>query len=180
MELEDILFGEKFYNIWEEVQIKLPREDYYKKLADNRERSEWIIDELTYCIKNVAKIFEKSYQEVIEYLYEFLMSDVVFLSDFTAKWINGISEEEFDEDELSDFLQDTGMSEEEYLEYSAEGSYDIGIVFDALIYAFIIKNNPEALLSYLAEDMYINQKNLEKRRQILMKIFSESIRKDKN
>ena len=84
MELKDILFGEKFYNIWEEVQIKLPREDYYKKLADNRERSEWIIDELTYCIKNVAKIFEKSYQEVIEYLYEFLMSDVVFLSDFTA------------------------------------------------------------------------------------------------
>ena len=60
MELKDILFGEKFYNIWEEVQIKLPREDYYKKLADNRERSEWIIDELTYCIKNVAKIFEKS------------------------------------------------------------------------------------------------------------------------
>ena len=180
MELKDILFGEKFYNIWEEVQIKLPREDYYKKLADNRERSEWIIDELTYCIKNIAKIFEKSYQEVIEYLYEFLMSDVVFLSDFTAKWINGISKEEFDEDELSDFLQDTGMSEEEYLEYSAEGSYDMGIVFDTLIYAFIIKNNPEALLSYLAEDMYINQKNLEKRRQILMKIFSESIRKDKN
>ena len=72
------------------------------------------------------------------------------------------------------------MSEEEYLEYSGDGSFAIGIVFDALIYAFIIKNNPEALPSYLAEDMYINQKNLEKRRQILMKIFSESIRKDKN
>ena len=120
MELEDILFGEKFYNIWEEVRIKLQRKDYYIKLADNRERSEWIIDELTYCVKIVTKIFEKSYQEVIEDLYYFLATDVVSLSDFTAKWINGISKEELDEDELSVFLQDTGMSEEEYLGYSAE------------------------------------------------------------
>ena len=180
MELEDILFGEKFYNIWEEVRIKLQRKDYYIKLADNRERSEWIIDELTYCVKIVTKIFKKSYQEVIEDLYYFLATDVVSLSDFTAKWINRISKEELDGDELSVFLQDTGMSEEEYLGYSAEGSYDISIVFDVLIYAFIIKNNPEALRSYLAEDMYINQKNLEKRKQILIKIFDESIRKDEN
>ena len=37
------------------------------------------------------------------------------------------------------------MSEEEYLEYSAEGSYDISIAFDVLIYVFIIKNTPSPI-----------------------------------
>ena len=180
MDLKDILFGEKFYTIWREVQIKLPRKDYCENLADDKERSEWVIDELANSIHAVTQIFEKTHQEIINELYDFLVSDVFSLSDFAAKWINEISKEEFDEDELTAFLDDTGMSEEEYLEYSAEGSYDISIIFDVLIYAFIIKNVPEALFSYLSEDIYLNRKNLEKRRQILIKIFNESIRKNEN
>ncbi|MDR2878975.1 MAG: hypothetical protein LBV03_03580 [Fusobacteriales bacterium] len=39
---------------------------------------------LHYCINVVKKFFKKSYQEVIE-----------DLSDFTVKWINGISKEEY-------------------------------------------------------------------------------------
>ena len=99
---------------------------------------------------------------------------MVSLSGFTAKWIDEISEEEFDEDELSVFLDDAGMSEEEYLEYSIDRSYDISIVFEALIYAFIIEKSPELLSSYLAEEIYLNQKNLEKREQILIRIFNEN------
>ena len=66
------------------------------------------------------------------------------------------------------------MSEDEYLEYSIDGSYDISIVFEALIYAFIIEKSPELLSSYLAKEIYLNQKNLEKREQILIRIFNEN------
>ena len=175
MNPEDILFGGKFCNIWKEVQEKLTRQDYCVNLADDRERADWIIGELTNRINILTKMFGKSYQEVVVDLHDFLVSDVVSLADFTVKWINGISKEEFDEDELSAFLNDTGMSEEEYFEYSAEGSYDISIIFEVLIYAFIIKNIPEMLLSYLSEDIYLNQKNLEKREQMLTEIYCESI-----
>ena len=172
--LEDILFGEKLCNIWKEVQILLPREDYYGNLADDIERKNWVIDELTDFVNTTAEIFKRSYQEILNDLYGFLISDMVSLSGFTAKWIDEISEEEFDEDELSVFLDDAGMSEEEYLEYSIDGSYDISIVFEALIYAFIIEKSPELLSSYLAEEIYLNQKNLEKREQILIRIFNEN------
>ena len=180
MKPEGILFGEELYDIWKEVQAKLPRKDYCENLTDDKERTGWIIDEITGCVNITAEILEKDYQEVLNDLYEFLLSSRISLPDFTVKWIEGISEEEFDEDELSAFLDDTGMSEEEYLEYSAEGSYDISIVFEVLIYAFIIKNNPEFLISYLAKnDIYLNQKNLEKRAKLLMKIFNESVAEPK-
>ena len=175
MNPEDILFGEELYDIWKEVQVKLPRKDYCENLADDKERTEWLIDEITGCVNITAEILKKDYPEVLNDLYEFLISSRISLSDFTVKWIKEISKEEFDEDELSAFLNDTGMSEEEYFEYSAEGSYDISIIFEVLIYAFIIKNIPEMLLSYLSEDIYLNQKNLEKREQMLTEIYCESI-----
>ena len=175
MKPENILFGEKFEKIWKEVRIKLPREDYCENLADNKERTKWAISEINDCVNVTADIFKKPEQEIIKELYEFLVSDEISLSDFTSRWIDQISEEEFDDDELSAFLNDTGMSEEEYLEYSAVGSYDISIVFEVLIYTFIIKKMPEMLLFYLARDIYLNQKNLEKRRRILLKIFDESV-----
>ena len=176
MNPEDILFGEELYDIWKEVQVKLPRKDYCENLADDKERTEWLIDEITGCVNITAEIMKQDYPEVLNDLYEFLISSRISLSDFTVKWIKEISKEEFDEDELSAFLDDTGISEEEYLEYSAEGSYDISIVFEVLISAFIIKNNPEFLISYLAKnDIYLNQKNLEKRAKLLMKIFNESM-----
>ena len=138
MKPENILFGEKFEKIWKEVRIKLPREDYCENLADNKERTKWAISEINDCVNVTADIFKKPEQEIIKELYEFLVSDEISLSDFTSRWIDQISEEEFDDDELSDFLNDTGMSEEEYLEYSAVGSYDISIVFEVLIYTFIM------------------------------------------